>query len=172
MSSKDALHFDRIFMESFIRPGIGYNNWTSRTNYPALNIVETSDSELSVYVNENYMQPEAHLRRYSIRIDGFTSICAGYVGGVVITKPIKFSGTKLEINYSTSAAGEIRIELLDERDDVIPGYSKEDCDSIVGDEISRGVTWHGRGDLSSIEGQIVKMKFYLKDADVFSFRYY
>ena len=172
MSSKDALHFDRIFMESFIRPGIGYNNWTSRTNYPALNVVETSDSELSVYVNENYMQSDAHLRRYSIRIDGFTSICAGYVGGVVITKPIKFSGTRLEINYSTSAAGEIRIELLDERDEVIPGYSKEDCDCIVGDEISRGVTWHGKSDLSSVEGQIVKMKFYLKDADVFSFRYY
>lgn len=171
MSSRNSVDFDRTFMESFMRPGLGYNNWTSRTNYPALHFVETSNEELSVYRCENYMQPDAHLRRYSIRIDGFSSINAGYNGGSVLTKPLKFQGKTLEINYSTSAAGEIQIELLDENNKVINGFSRNDCDNIVGDEISRIVSWKNKSDLSSLKNKVVKMKFYLKDADVFSFKY-
>lgn len=171
ISSRDGINFDRTFMESFIRPGMGYNNWTSRTNFPALNIVETSKEELSIYVHENYMQPSAYLRRFAIRIDGFTSINAGYKGGTLLTKSIKFKGKNLEINFSTSAAGGIEIELLDENNKIIDGFAKSDCDYIVGDEISRIVTWNGKNDLSSLKGSIVKMKFYLKDADVFSFKF-
>lgn len=172
MSSRNAVNVDRTFMEAFIRPGSGYNNWTSRTNYPALNIVQTSDSELSIYVNENYMQSDAHLRRYSIRIDGFTSVHAGYIGGTVLTKSFRLTGTMLEINYSTSAAGGIQIELMDEDGKVLQGFSKEDCEYIVGDEISRIVKWKNESDLSLFEGKIVRMKFYLKDADVFSYRFW
>lgn len=171
ISSRDAINFDRTFMESFMRPGIGASNWTSRTNYPALNVVETSDTELSIYRNENYLQPDAHLRRYAIRIDGFASINSGYRGGYVLTKPIKFEGDSLEINYSTSAAGEIQIELLDENNNPLDGFSKDECEDIFGDEIFRIVRWNDNSDLSSLKGKVIKMKFYLKDADVYSFKY-
>ncbi|MEZ4968987.1 MAG: hypothetical protein R2814_04870 [Flavobacteriaceae bacterium] len=76
MTSRGGSEYTRTFMEAFIRPGIGLDNWVSRSNYPALNVVQTSPEEMSLYVNQNYAQPTANLNRYSLRIDGFTSISA------------------------------------------------------------------------------------------------
>jgi hypothetical protein len=47
LTSRDGNRYDRTFMEGFIRPDIGPENWTSRTNYPALNVVPTGPSEMS-----------------------------------------------------------------------------------------------------------------------------
>src|SRR5690606_17228596 len=105
--------YDRTFLSSFVRGGIGAENWVSRTNYPALNVVPTGPTEMSVYVNQNYAQPTAHLRRYSLRIDGFASVQAPYAGGELLTKPFTFTGKELSINFSTSAAGGIRFEFQD-----------------------------------------------------------
>jgi hypothetical protein len=87
MTSRGGNVYDRTFMESFMRAGIGLQNWLSRSNYPALNVVQTGPAEMSIYVNQEYAQPTAHLRRHSLRLDGFASVCAPYAGGEMITKP-------------------------------------------------------------------------------------
>jgi hypothetical protein len=172
MSTRGGNEYNRYFMESFIRPGMGLNNWVSRTNYPALNVVQTSPHEMSIYVNKDYAQPTAHLRRYALRLDGFASLSAGYKGGEMLTKPFLFDGQKLEINFSTSAAGAIFIELLDEKGGKIPGFSKEECQEIIGNELARTVYWNKSTDVSALSGKSVRMKVYLKDADIYSFRFY
>jgi hypothetical protein len=172
MSTRGGNEYNRYFMESFIRPGMGLNNWVSRTNYPALNVVQTGPHEMSIYVNKDYAQPTAHLRRYALRLDGFASLSAGYKGGEMLTKPFLFDGQKLEINFSTSAAGAVFIELLDEKGGKIPGFSKEECQEIIGNELARTVYWNKSTDVSSLSGKSVRMKVYLKDADIYSFRFY
>jgi len=171
MSSRGGNHYERQFMESFIRPGIGLQNWVSRSNYPALNVVQTGEDEMSIYVNQDYAQPSAHLRRYSMRLDGFSSLSAGFEGGEMLSKPFIFDGKALELNYSTSAAGVILVELLDEEGNKLPGYSMEECQPIIGNEISRTVYWNKSNDLSKLVGKPVKMRIYLKDAAVFSFKF-
>ncbi len=171
MSTRGGNSYQRTFMETFIRPGIGMKNWVSRSNYPALNVVQTSPSEMSIYVNQDYAQPTAHLHRYSLRIDGFSALTAPYSGGEMITKPFKFSGSELEINYSTSAAGEMRFELQDQDGNPIPGYSIGDCQRIVGNEISRVVRWEKGADLGSLITKIVRLRVQMKDADLYSIRF-
>ena len=171
MTSRGGNKYDRTFMESFIRPGIGLQNWVSRSNYPALNVVQTSPAEMSVYVNENYAQPTAYLNRYSLRIDGFASLAAGYYGGEMVTKPLLFEGDELEINYSTSAAGGIKIEIQDEAGNPVPGFTKEDCQEIIGNQISRIVSWKGKTDVGSLAGKPVRLHIFLKDADLYSFKF-
>jgi hypothetical protein len=171
MTSRGGNIYNRTFMETFIRPGIGLDNWVSRSNYPALNVVQTSPEEMSVYVNQDYAQPTAHLHRYSLRIDGFTSITASYSGGEVITRPFTFSGKELEINYSTSAAGEIRFEIQDENGKPIPGYTMEDSQTIIGNEIERLVLWNGKGDLKELNSKAIRLRIYMKDADLYSIRF-
>jgi hypothetical protein len=171
MSSRGGGAYQRQFMESFIRPGIGLQNWVSRSNYPALNIVQTGTAEMSVYVNQDYAQPTAHLRRYSMRLDGFASLSAGYSGGEMITKPFIFKGKALELNYATSAAGEILVELLDEKGNKLPGYSIEECQPVIGNEIAGVVYWNRYKDVSKLAGMPVRMRIYLKDADLFSFKF-
>ena len=171
MTTRGGNVYDRTFMEAFIRPGIGMKNWVSRSNYPALNVVQTSPEEMSVYVNQDYAQPTAHLHRYSMRLDGFSSLSAPYKGGEMITKPFTFSGHELEINYSTSAAGEIRFELQDEKGLPIPGFTLEESQPVIGNEISRVVKWKEGSDLQSLVSKIVLLKVQMKDADLFSIRF-
>jgi len=171
MTSRGGSEYTRTFMESFIRPGIGLDNWVSRSNYPALNVVQTSSEEMSLYVNQDYAQPTANLNRYSLRIDGFTSISAAYIGGESTTKPFTFTGNELEINYSTSAAGEIRFEIQDEDGTPIPGYTMEDGQEIIGNEISRIVQWNGNKDLDKLVSKTVRLRIYMKDADLYSIKF-
>jgi len=171
MTTRGGNVYDRTFMEAFIRPGIGLDNWVSRSNYPALNVVQTSPEEMSIYVNQDYAQPTAHLHRYSLRLDGFTSISAPYIGGEVITKPFTFTGRELEINYSTSAVGEIRFELQDENGVPVPGYTLEDSQRIIGNEISRVVLWKGNGDLQKLASKTIRLRIYMKDADLYSIKF-
>lgn len=171
MTSRGENKYDRTFMEAFIRPGVGFHNWVSRSNYPALNVVQTGPEEMSLYVNQDYAQPTAHLRRYSMRLDGFTSLCAPYKGGEVITKYFTFSGNQLEINYSTSAAGEIKFEIQDETGKAILGFSLEDSDVIIGNEISRIVAWNERNDLKQLASKKIRLKIYMKDCDLYSIKF-
>lgn len=166
-----ATYYDRTFLEGFIRGGIGTRNWVSRTNYPALNIVQTGPAEMSVYVNQDYAQPTAHLRRYSLRLDGFASLHAGYLAGEMITKPLTFTGKNLKLNFSTSAAGGVKVEVQDAAGKPIPGVSLEDCREQIGNELERVVSWKGGADLSMLAGKTVRLRFVLKDADVFAFQF-
>lgn len=171
LTTRGGTHYDRTFMEAFIRPGIGLNNWTSRTNYPARGVVPTGDAEMSMYVQRNYGQRSHHLQRLVMRTDGFASVSAPYSGGELVTKPITFDGKQLVINFATSAAGSVWVELQNEDGTPIPGFSRADCDEIVGDDIERLVTWKGSGNVFAHRGTPVRVCFALKDADVYSLQF-
>ena len=171
MTTRGGNKYDRTFMESFIRPGIGLKNWVSRSNYPALNIVQTGHDEMSIYVNQDYAQPSAHLHRYAMRLDGFASVKAPYKGGDVITKPFRFTGDQLLINFSTSAAGFVKVEILDLEGNPVKGFELENSTEIIGNEIEKMVSWKNNPDLKKMNGIPVKLRFVMKDADLFSFKF-
>jgi hypothetical protein len=125
---------------------------------------------MSVYVNQNYGQPTSHLRRYSLRLDGFASVRADYDGGEMVTKPFQFAGKKLLLNFSTSAAGGIRVEMQDTDSKPISGFALDDCREVIGNEIERAVEWTG-GDVGKLSGTPVRLRFVLKDADLFAMRF-
>jgi len=171
LTSRGGAFYDREFLSAFVRPGIGANNWVSRTNYPALNVVQTGPTEMSLYVNQDYAQPTAHLRRYSLRLDGFASAQADYAGGQLVTKPFLFQGRALSINFATSAAGGIRVEFQDEQGVPIPGFTREDAVEQIGNEIERVVLWKGGSDVSALAGQRVRLCFLMRDADLFALKF-
>jgi len=171
MSTRGGNRYERTFMESFIRPGIGLQNWVSRSNYPALNVVQTGPAEMSLYVNQDYAQPTAHLRRYTMRIDGFSSLHASYQGGEMITKPFHFTGDTLALNFSTSAAGYIKVEMLDLQGNPLEGFELENSREMIGNEIEKAVSWRGNPNLKNITDQAVRLRFVMKDADLYSLRF-
>jgi len=171
MTSRGGTRYDRTFMESFIRPGLGAQNWVSRTNYPALNIVPTGEAEMSIYVHRNYAQRTGYLQRCTLRTDGFVSVNAPYAGGELLTRPLKFTGGRLEINCATSAAGSIRVEIRNARNKPIAGYSARDAVPIIGDEIQRVAAWKGGADVGELAGKPVRLRFVMQDADLYSIRF-
>ena len=204
-SRAGTTRYDFTFKESFVRPGPGNENWTSRCNYPALGMVQTGPAEMSMYVQRRHGQRTAHLERLTLRLDGFASINAPYAGGQAVTKPLTFAGRYLELNYATSAAGSIRVEVQDQNGQPISGYALEECPYIVGDELSRQVGWDRQAvrdplpetgapveamrndsgvareegpvlreapsDLGALAGRPVRLRFVMKDADLFSIRF-
>ncbi|MBI3920440.1 MAG: hypothetical protein HY318_03390 [Armatimonadetes bacterium] len=170
MTSRDGLHFRR-FLEAFIRPGIGGENWTDRTNMPAWGIVPTGPSEISVYWIEHYRHPSLRVRRGSLRTDGFVSVHADFAGGEFVTKPFTFSGKESAINYSTSAAGSVRIEIQDATERPLPGFGLDEGTEMYGDEIERAVAWRNGSDLSQLAGKPVRLRCVMKDADLYSMRF-
>lgn len=171
MTSRGGEFYDRTFPSGFVRPGIGARNWVSRTNYPALNVVQTGPTEMSVYLNQDYAQPTSHLRRYSMRLDGFASAQAPHSGGELLTRPLIFDGRELGINFGTSAAGSIRVEIQDPSGQALPGFSLANAVEQIGNEIHRVVTWKQGSDVSSLAGKPVRLRFVIKDADLYAFKF-
>ena len=171
MTSRGGDVYDRTFLESFIRPGLGPENWVSRTNMPALNVVQTGPEEMSVYLECNYAQPTVHLKRFSLRLDGFASARAGYAEGELLTKPIRFAGERLFVNFASSAAGGLRVEIQQPDGQPLPGFSLDAADEQVGNEIEREVSWAGSRDVSALAGTPVRLRFVMKDVDIYALRF-
>ncbi len=171
MTTRGGDTYDRTFMEGFIKPGIGLKNWVSRTNYPALNVVQTGATEMSIYVNQDYAQPSAHLHRYSLRLDGFASVQAPFEGGELLSKPFTFTGDQLYLNFATSAAGSIKVELTDENGIAMEGCGLHECDEIIGNEIEKMVVWGTIKSLKKYSGQTVRLRIRIKDANLYSFQF-
>ena len=87
------------------------------------------------------------------------------------THPLIFEGDELEINYSTSAAGSVRVEIQDWEGGFLSGYGLDDCRSLTGDEINGVVVWNGGTSVASLSGKLVRLRFVMKDADVYSIRF-
>lgn len=179
MSSRDGLEFN-IWPEAFIRPGLRpQDNWTYGDNYQNWGLVTTrsqfdgAPDELSIYVSEGYWRGQGVCqRRYTLRMDGFVSLHAPPSGGSMITKPIRFSGRNLELNFSASAAGSVRVEILHGQVDLaVEGFGLADCVKLLGDDLDRSVRWTQGADVSALSGELVRLRFVLQDADIYSFRF-
>ncbi len=178
MSSHDGLYWNRPFMEAFIRPGLDPKNWGGAhgNSTPAWGLLQTGPQELSIFWSEHYDNyPETkiipQLRRGTLRLDGFVSVNGPYAGGECVTRPLVFQGSTLRLNASTSAVGSLRVEVQDPHGKPIAGKSLEDCIEIWGDEIDRRVAWKSGPDLTSLAGRPIRLRFALKDADLYAFQF-
>ena len=171
MSSRDGVHWDRTFMEGWVRPGLDQKNWTERNNMPAWGIIATSSEEFSMYISEHTRWPDNRLRRITIRRHGFASVNAPYAGGEFTTRPLIFSGKRLILNYSTSAVGSVQVEVQDESGQSMPGFALSDMEQLYGDELDQVIEWRDGDDLSALVGRTVRLRFVLKDADVYALRF-
>ena len=178
MASRDGVHFKR-WNEAFLRPGMERpGTWNYGHQYIGWHVVETASSleggpnELSLYASESYWTGNSNaLRRYTLRLDGFVSAAAPMSGGELVTKPLKFAGETLNLNFSTSAAGGVRVELQDAAGQPVPGYALADCDELFGDTLQRQVTWRGNANVGPLAGKPVRLRFALADADVYAFQF-
>jgi hypothetical protein len=89
----------------------------------------------------------------------------------MVTKPLKFRGRELTLNFATSAAGSIRVELQGVDGIPIPNFSLADSDELFGDTLDRVVTWKEQSDLTSLAGRPLQIRMVIGDADVYSLQF-
>lgn len=170
MFSRDGYNFTR-FDEYFIKPYSEYRWWYG-DSYMARGLIETESdvenapNEYSIYSIENYRTNKVCWRRHTVRLDGFVSWNAKYSGGEVLTKPFTFTGNELELNFETGAMGTLIVTVCDENGNELEGYKT--CE-MFGDTVGRPAIFEK--DLKQLNGKPIRLKFYLKDCDLYSYKF-
>jgi len=104
------------------------------------------------------------------RLDGFMSVSAGDSPGSLTTKPFIFEGNRLVVNVD-ARSGSFTAEILDTDGKPIVGFNRADCDPFAGNAVRHTVTWRGAADVSSLKGEAVCVRFELRNAKLYSYRF-
>ncbi len=144
---------------------------------PASTIVTHADKHWIYYAgaNERHGTEEARFDRQHaiglahLRLDGFVALAAGEKAGTVITRPFKVEGNKLSVNVE-AGEGDVSIEVLDESNKPVAGYSGKDGATGKGIDEPRWQPRWNKADLSAMKDRTVRLKFTLRNARVYSFQ--
>jgi hypothetical protein len=104
----------------------------------------------------------------TIRKEGFISMHGPAGGGVVCTRQIRWPGGKLFVN-ADAHAGQLQVRVSGDRRKALPGFDYADGQPFTGDNVSQEITWKGQT-LDTLKGQVIRLEFQLKNADLYSFR--
>ena len=102
----------------------------------------------------------------TLRKDGFASLDGGDNPGTFTTKRLKGLKGKLRLNCE-AGGGLLQVEVLDGGGRVIPGYGKKDFNEPRGDGVDQVVSWQEHEELPA--GQVLRLRFSLKNAAIYSF---
>ena len=106
----------------------------------------------------------------TLRPDGFVSLRADPLReGLLITRPLPRTGRELAINARCGAGGYIDMEVVRGDDGELPRLRRCHFDRFTGDQAHWVCTWGGDADLG--EADTVKLRVYLRGADLFSLRF-
>lgn len=193
-ASRDGIHWRRFDRQAFVPLG-PQGTFDSRRIYMVYGIVPgaTPDELYMYYMGTDQphgwnrdarnnrvlaaagLQPTQDIRvisRLVIRRDGFISVHGAYEGGEFTTPVVRFSGRELRLNVDTSAGGMVRVEIQDPNHEPLPGFALQDCDLIYAtNSVRRRVSWHGNADVSALAGRPVRLRFSLRDADLYAFQF-
>jgi len=105
----------------------------------------------------------------TLRLDGFCSMRAKGKEGWLITRRDAFATPAVTLNARTGEGGVIVAEILDRNDQVLEGFSREDCVPFTGDGVRHRLAWKKADfDEAQREGD-KKIRFFLRDAELFSY---
>jgi len=176
MWSRDGESFE-LSPSTFMPPGPERPGTYTYYDAVGWHLVETASNlegaapELTLYRTEFYQIGVVQLRRYTLRLDGFASIHAPIAGGELITPPVIFKGSQLSMNFASSAFGSLRVEIQDADGKPIPGFILADSIELYGDTVARSAIWKDRPDLGALAGKPVRLRFVMKDADLYSIKF-
>ena len=128
---------------------------------------EGAPNEISMIIPENYRIKPIDYYRYTTRLDGFFSWYAKFRGGRILTKPFTFEGDSLELNFASSALGDIVITVCDTDGNALEGFKSK---PVLGDSVDRIVRFEKQ--LKRLENHPVRLEFELRDCDLYSFRFF
>ena len=176
--SRDGIHWVRPDRRPFIYLGEA-GNWDKGCAYMVTGVALRGRETwlyygVVGYTHGDYDASQDHytgtITRAVLRRDGFVSVQAGIEPGEFITPPLEFEGKHLFVNVRTSAGGHLRVAVLDTSGAPYKNLGAGECVPINGNYISKEVVWPD-GDLSLYAGKPVRLRFVLRDADLFSFQF-
>ncbi len=174
-TSSDGVHFTR-WREPFVRLGPA-GDFDSMMIYMGVGMLPIGDEIWLYYggfdqphdqVTEGKYRPA--IGRVRVRLDGFVSQDAGGQGGWLTTRPFVLEGDHLEVNLDGSSRGWLKVEILDETMQPLQGFTEQEADRLVGNDVRSVATWGGKRDLSAIRGKPVRLRFVGSSVKLYAFQ--
>ena len=168
--------------EPFLAPGVE-GDWDAGSVWHLKKVIPRGRWLYLYYMGnkrrQRYRFPE-NLRAIGvarIQRDRFAGYYGDMNGAHVITKEVKVTAPKLLVNcsvehraFSRDWHGSIHTELVERTGRAIEGFTYTDCDPNHVDDLAHEITWKKK-DLSSLIGRNIYIRFYLRNAYVFAFRF-
>lgn len=105
----------------------------------------------------------------TLRLDGFCSMKAESQVGSLVTRREPFHEPAVLINARTTSAGSITAEILDRHDQLVTGFSREECIAFQGDAVRHVLRWKTSQFSPEPRRPDYKIRFWLQDAELFSY---
>lgn len=102
-----------------------------------------------------------------LRRDGFASMQARFPAAACLTRPVRFSGSRLFVNANTAGAP-LRAAVLDDHGGAIAGFAEPDCVPFTGNSTRAELRWTG-ADLAALRGRPVRFRFTLDRGELYAF---
>ncbi|MCH2129735.1 MAG: hypothetical protein MK179_11355 [Pirellulaceae bacterium] len=185
--SRDGIHWLRPDRGPYVPLG-AKGEWDAMFNMMGVGLVRQGDKILQYYNAVDFghgatrgeslhIESAQGRRRWGWmgateqRLDGFYSADAAYAGGSMTTPSLTFSGNHLELNIDTSAAGSAQVELRNSSGQAIHGFTLEDCDVIMTNDVRHRVSWKGNADVSSLAGTPVQLHLKMRSTKLYAFQF-
>ena len=173
--SRDGFYYDRPEREPIIAASRVDGAWDKGYLFAAPASLVVLDDELRIYYsgfsgykgtvkNEHGCQ---QIGMAILRRDGFASM-EGV--GTLLTRRLTVDNKKYLFVNIDAPEHCFKAEILDAEGNTVKGYSFEDCVAIGGDSTCKQITWKGGNDLSFLNGNEFKIRFYMeREGKLYSF---
>ncbi len=176
--SRDGVRWQRPERRPYIARG-SEGSWDAGCIWPTLGMIRRGNEIWQYYCGtwhthghiEPGMKPSGGLCRLEQRLDGFVSADAGEQGGEIVTPLLTFTGTELELNVDCAAQGSVRVAILDEKEQPIPGYTLAAAEPVDRNQIAARVRWTTGKEIGSLQGRLVRLHFQTRSCKLYAFQF-
>ena len=169
--STDTVKWQRPFRGQYVLRRAARGEWDGGCIVMAYRLVEKDGMWWLYYGGTPYDHHKLDTKRYMaiglarMPIGRVVSARCFSTKGSWTVGPVRITGRELVVNAAIFDS--LRVTILDEQDDPIPGYASQ---IIRGNDIELPVRWDDGKDWSSVSGLNVKLRFDMHDAEVFGFK--
>jgi hypothetical protein len=168
-------------------------SWDAGQVQPPKNIVPAGEFTYTYYTGVNVGQRveagyESNIGMCRIRTGRWIGLASDENGGYVLSRQMVVTGNRLQVNYQgingaymkpvlgRYPRGYIQVELLRRDQETlklkpIPGFTFAESDPLTGDGAETAATWKGKGDLSSLKGTPVHVRFRVVQSELWEMRF-
>ena len=167
--STDTINWVRPLRGQYVLPHAAQGEWDSAMLMTSAHLIEKDGFWWLYYCGCPYPHKTGNKRYFAIgvaqmRVGRLVSARSWGSAGTWTVGPLKLSGQRLRVN--AAILDQLRVSILDEHGVALPGWQSA---TIRGNDIVLQVQWSGKANLSALAGRLVKLRFELDDAEVFSF---
>lgn len=168
--TRDGVHWRRDrYTDKFYEPNPDPDAWDHAHAW-AGSCVPVDDEVYVYYGGYKYghkIYTDRQIGVARIKRDRYVAREAGDVPGILRTPLVTLDFEKMTLNVDAEG-GKVKVQVLDENSNPVPGFTLDDCQSITTDSLDAPVKWTGHS-LRELADTPVHLEFSLRNARLFAF---